>query len=103
VSLVCPHCHREFKPATEPLTARQLAVLRWIEDYIRVNGVAPTFTEIATGMRYASLSSVHEHLMNLERKGVLLRTYNAERGITLLVRSDELGAIAPASDGETSD
>jgi repressor LexA len=53
-------------------------------DVHRRAGYAPTFTEIAEACGYRSLSTVHEHVQNLERKGHITRQFNAERGIALV-------------------
>lgn len=87
----CPACHRPFVTALA-LTRRQVDLLRYLDASIRENGFAPSFDEIAAQFGYRSLATVHEHLQNLQRKGVISRAYNESRAITVLVRPDELGA-----------
>lgn len=64
------------------LTKKQKEIFDFIKDYIKINGVAPTFEEIAdhTGKAF---STVHEHVGELVTKGFLNKTDNSARGIEL--------------------
>lgn len=75
-----------------PLTRRQKQVLDFVQTYIRSNGYAPSFEEIADEFSYNSLATVHEHLTNLERKGYIRRTHNESRAIELLPVPGQTGA-----------
>lgn len=66
------------------LTKRQREVLNFLESHIRTHGYAPSMEEIADHFRLQSLSTVHEHLTNLEQKGAIRRNYNESRGIEIL-------------------
>ncbi len=70
-----------------PLTKRQREILDYLTSYIDDHGFAPSFEEIASAMKYTSLATVHEHLSNLERKGVIRRSYNESRSIEVLSRA----------------
>jgi SOS-response transcriptional repressor LexA len=103
--ITCPNCHAEIRLPFAPLTARQAELFKYIEAYIRVHGHAPTFAAMAVELRIESLATVHEHLNNLQRKGVIRRG-PGYTNITLLVRSDELGeppTTAEASADATGD
>ena len=67
-----------------PLTKRQREVLGYLESHIRSHGYAPSMEEIADHFSLQSLSTVHEHLTNLEQKGAIRRNYNESRGIEIL-------------------
>jgi repressor LexA len=67
-----------------PLTKRQREVLSYLENHIRTRGYAPSMEEIADHFSLQSLSTVHEHLTNLEQKGAIRRNYNESRGIEIL-------------------
>lgn len=67
-----------------PLTKRQREVLSYLESHIRAHGFAPSMEEIADHFSLQSLSTVHEHLTNLEQKGAIRRNYNESRGIEIL-------------------
>lgn len=75
-----------------PLTKRQREILSYLEGYIRDRGYAPSFEEIAEEFRFQSLATVHEHLVNLERKGVIRRNYNESRAIEVLPERGVSGA-----------
>lgn len=59
------------------------AVLAFIDDYFRANAYAPTIREIAVGLGIKSTSTVHYHLKNLERDGLLDSTRYRSRARTL--------------------
>ena len=48
------------------------------------NGYSPSFEEIARGMGLKSLATVHKHITNLEKKGMLDRVHNRSRSIDVL-------------------
>jgi len=75
-----------------PLTRRQKQILDFLQSYIRSNGYAPSFEEIAEEFSFSSLATVHEHLSNLERKGSIRRSHNESRGIELLPTAGQTGA-----------
>ncbi|MEK6609893.1 MAG: transcriptional repressor LexA [Gemmatimonadota bacterium] len=92
-----------------PLTRRQREILDYLTQYIDEHGYAPSFEEIAAAMKYGSLATVHEHLSNLERKGVIRRSFNESRAIEVLSRARQpgvaevplLGAVAAGEPIET--
>jgi SOS-response transcriptional repressor LexA len=67
-----------------PLTKRQAELLRVIKTFYRKNGYMPSLEEMAKRMKVSSLSTIHEHLENIENKGYICREMNAARGITLM-------------------
>jgi repressor LexA len=77
-----------------PLTRRQREILDYIIGYVGEHGYAPSFEEIAEAMGYASLATVHEHLTNLERKGVIRRHYNESRSIEVLSQARQPGVVS---------
>ena len=75
------------------LTKRQREILDYLTGYITEHGYAPSFEEIAEAMGYGSLATVHEHLSNLERKGVIRRSFNESRSIEVVSR-DRIPGVA---------
>lgn len=75
------------------LYKRQKQILGYIETSITENGCAPTLTEIAQYLGLSSLSTVHEHLAVLEKKGLIRRYKGAIRGIELLEKETENKAL----------
>ncbi len=70
--------------ATMALTRRQRELYDFIADFVRDHGYSPSFEEIREGMGLSSLATVHKHVSNLEKKGLLKRGYNRSRSIDLL-------------------
>lgn len=65
------------------LTERQRDVLRFIEERIASDGVAPTLQEIADAFEFRSTASAQKHVAHLERKGFLERRKHQKRGLVL--------------------
>lgn len=65
------------------LTERQRDVLRFIEQRITDDGVAPTLQEIADAFDFRSTASAQKHVAHLERKGYLERRKHQKRGLVL--------------------
>jgi repressor LexA len=76
-----------------PLTRRQKQILDFLQGYIRENGYAPSFEEIASQFEFRSLATVHEHLSNLERKGYINRGHNESRSIEVMPLPGQANAV----------
>jgi repressor LexA len=66
------------------ITRRQRQVYDFISRFVAENGYSPSFEEIGKGLELSSLATVHKHITNLEKKGLLTRDYNRSRSIDLL-------------------
>jgi repressor LexA len=66
------------------VTRRQKEVLDFLESFVQRNGYSPSFEEIARGMGLKSLATVHKHITNLEKKGMLDRVHNRSRSIDVV-------------------
>ena len=66
------------------ITKRQRQVYDFLHDFIQRNGYSPSFEEIGDGLGLSSLATVHKHISNLEKKGLLKRDYNRSRSIDVL-------------------
>jgi repressor LexA len=66
------------------VTRRQRQVYDFISEFVQKNGYSPSFEEIGKGLDLSSLATVHKHISNLEKKGLLTRDYNRSRSIDLL-------------------
>jgi len=66
------------------LTKRQRQVYDYIAEFVQSKGYSPSFEEIGTGLGLSSLATVHKHISNLERKGLLRRDYNRSRSLDIL-------------------
>lgn len=66
------------------VTRRQKEILDFLERFVAQNGYSPSFEEIARGMELKSLATVHKHITNLEKKGMLDRVHNRSRSIDVV-------------------
>ncbi|HKD03210.1 MAG TPA: transcriptional repressor LexA [Terriglobales bacterium] len=66
------------------ITRRQHQVYDFISRFMTEQGYSPSYEEIASGLKLNSLATVHKHVSNLEKKGLLRRDYNRSRSIDLL-------------------
>jgi repressor LexA len=66
------------------ITRRQRQVYDFISGFVQQNGYSPSFEEIGNGLGLSSLATVHKHVSNLEKKGLLRRDYNRSRSIDVL-------------------
>ena len=66
------------------ITKRQRQVYDFIAEFVQRNQYSPSFEEIGEGLGLSSLATVHKHISNLEKKGLLSRDYNRSRSIDLL-------------------
>jgi repressor LexA len=68
------------------LTARQQEIWQFLVEYVDAHGYPPTVREIGDAVGLASPSTVHAHLANLERAGLLRRDPTKPRAIELVGR-----------------
>ncbi len=66
------------------MTSRQQEIFQFIKRYAAKYGYPPTVREIGKAVGLASSSTVHAHLANLEKYGVLRRDPTKPRAIELL-------------------
>ena len=69
--------------AETPLTARQQEIWQFLVMYVDDHGYPPTVREIGEEVGLASPSTVHAHLANLERVGLIKRDPSKPRAIEL--------------------
>jgi repressor LexA len=63
------------------LTKRQREILEFVRSFQAAKGYAPSLEEIAAHFKLSAVSTVHEHLVNMSRKGILRRGWNRARSI----------------------
>ena len=68
------------------LTTRQQEIWQFLAEYVDAHGYPPTVREIGDAVGLASPSTVHAHLANLERAGLLKRDPTKPRAIELVGR-----------------
>ena len=69
------------------LTKRQQEIFDFIKRYTLLNGYPPTVRDIGKAVGLASSSTVHAHLANLEKIGLLRRDPTKPRAIELMDRA----------------
>ena len=80
VATLIEHMFVEGDPV---LTDRQRQILDFLTSYVDAHGYPPTVREIGEAVGLASPSTVHAHLANLERAGLLKRDPTKPRAIEL--------------------
>ena len=78
------------------LTGRQQEIWNFLVDYVDRHGYPPTVREIGEAVGLASPSTVHAHLANLERAGLLRRDPTKPRALELMGR-ERAADVEPAA------
>ena len=86
------------------LTDRQQQIWNYLVEYVDRHGYPPTVREIGEEVGLASPSTVHAHLANLERAGLLKRDPTKPRALELIgrERAPSQSAVAALSDAAQS-
>ena len=72
----------------EKITNKQAETLTFIKKYMVDHGFPPSVREICKGMNLSSPATVHAHLKELEKKGIIRKESNKFRTIELLVENE---------------
>ena len=80
---------------TPILTERQQEIWQFLVEYVDGHGYPPTVREIGDAVGLASPSTVHAHLANLERVGLLRRDPTKPRALELIGRRTEAATTLP--------
>jgi repressor LexA len=89
--------HRTFprrRTRQVELTGRQQEIWSFLVEYVDRHGYPPTVREIGEAVGLASPSTVHAHLANLERAGLLKRDPTKPRALELTGRDKPAEAAA---------
>ena len=81
---------------TTELTGRQREIWSFLVEYVDRHGYPPTVREIGEAVGLASPSTVHAHLANLERGGLLRRDPTKPRALELVGREKAAAETAAA-------
>jgi repressor LexA len=79
---------------TAELTGRQREIWSYLVSYVDDHGYPPTVREIGEAVGLASPSTVHAHLANLERAGLLRRDPTKPRALELVGREKDVQTIS---------
>ena len=72
----------------ENITNKQNETLTFIKKYMVEHGFPPSVREICKGMNLSSPATVHAHLKQLEKKGIIRKEASKFRTIELLVENE---------------
>src|SRR5947209_10396099 len=77
---------------TNELTERQTRILNYIRDVSKSRNYPPSVREIGEAVGLSSSSTVHNHLNQLERRGLIRRDPSKSRTVQLVedVENDEM-------------
>ncbi len=75
------------------LTRRQKELLDFLDRFIEKKGYAPTIEETAEHFGLRSLATVHKHLTNLQKKGLIRRDSNRSRALELVPTTVKVSAV----------
>ncbi len=82
------------------LTTRQQEIWGFLVEYVDHHGYPPTVREIGEAVGLASPSTVHAHLANLERAGLLKRDPSKPRALDLIGHRRESRSVEPTRNAE---
>ena len=71
------------------LTQKQFKLLKFIEDYLNQNGLAPSYDEMKEGIGIKSKSGIHALIAGLEERGYIRRLHNKARAIDIIRAAGE--------------
>jgi repressor LexA len=84
-----------FAEGGQMVTERQRGILDYLRGFVEEHGYPPTVREIGEAVGLRSPSTVHAHLAQLERAGLLRRDPTKPRAIELTDRRRELEESPP--------
>ncbi|HEY2388100.1 MAG TPA: transcriptional repressor LexA [Candidatus Binatia bacterium] len=84
---------REIAAAGAMLTKRQKELVDYLDGYIAKQGYAPTLEEIGGHFGLSSLATIHKHLTNLEKKGLIRRKWNRSRALEVVKKERRAAAV----------
>jgi len=81
------------KIVNRALTPKQKKILDFIIFFTEKHGYAPSLKEIASRFRLKAMSTVHQHVKALKKKGYLKKEENQPRGVSLFEKTPETTEI----------
>ncbi len=76
------------------LTRRQREIYDYLKEFIETKGYAPSILEIGKHFHLTSPATIHKHLQNITKKGLIKRSWNKSRAIELVPGSDTIRSAA---------
>ena len=66
------------------LTPVEYEVIKCIDNYINKHGISPTYREICSLLERKSTATIHNHIINLKRKGYISMIDASPRSISVV-------------------
>jgi len=67
-----------------PLTKKEKMILEFIRVYSELHGFSPSLYDIAEHFELRAVSTVHEHIGNLKKKGYVIKEASQARSLQLI-------------------
>ncbi len=77
-------------PNLWPLTEKEQQILRYLEQCMRQEGVAPTYRQVQEHFGFKSINSIQKYFRQLEEKGYVRQQQNKKRSVVILQSPDAL-------------
>lgn len=78
------------------LSKRQKQVFDFIDYFIKIHDYPPSLEEIARHLKLSAVSTIHYHVEQLTKKGLLSKRWNANRSLEVVGhRSSPVGVVVP--------
>jgi len=74
----------------QPLTKRQKQLLEFISQFSAKNGYPPTHEEMAEALQVSSVATIHDHLLELYKKGFIKIYRGSVRGVEVIEKKTAL-------------
>jgi repressor LexA len=81
---------KQLSTSPLPLSAKEKAVLEFIQDFQTSSGISPSYQEIKDHFGFASFNSVQNYLKQLTAKGYIKTPSNQKRAIQILQSANSL-------------
>ncbi|MDO8527650.1 MAG: transcriptional repressor LexA [Deltaproteobacteria bacterium] len=77
------------------LSKRQKQIFDFISKFVDVHAYAPSLEEIASHFKLSAVSTVHYHISELIKKGMLAKRWNAGRSLEVVGHTASLAVVVP--------
>ena len=75
------------------ISKKQRQIYEYIEEFINKHAYSPSLEEIKRHFRLSSVSTIHHHILNLEKEGLIKKEKNEPRSIELKKTKKDLAKI----------
>lgn len=76
-----PPYFQEQEEFMKGLTSRQLDIVNFIQEFIKLNNYSPSYREIMSHFSFTSLGTVYKHIQRLKNKGLVTADKQSHRSV----------------------